>query len=58
MYKDPLASNVANEQAKQMLERKARELSEKITDETSSDSDFAKNLFDLCQINLMADSHS
>lgn len=57
MFKDPIANQAANEQAARMIDRKTKEVSGKVTDPNHSDAEFMGNLFDLCTLNKMADSH-
>ena len=58
MYKDPLWSNQVNKIASKGIDQKIEKLVEKLSlDTEQSDTDFMSNLYDLCVLNRMADSH-
>ena len=57
MFKDPLASREANEQAEKMINRKTIEIVQKLSDPQQEDLEFTSNLMDLCLLNKMVESH-
>ena len=57
MFKDPIASKEANDQAEKLVIRKMKEISKEVSDPDISDTEFTRNLFDLCLLNKMVESH-
>jgi len=57
MFRDPIASKEANDQAANMIKHKMIKVAETLADPNLCDTDFTSNLFDLCVLNKMADSH-
>jgi hypothetical protein len=57
MFKDPLSSQKANEQAEIIIGMKTEKLVQELTNSNLSDDCFTVNLMNLCILNKMADSH-
>jgi len=57
MFKCPMSNREANEQAARFIERKITEKVSALIDPEQSNSEFIGNLFDLCILNKMAESH-
>ena len=58
MYKEPMISKETNEVAAKRINQKIEKTVEKLSSDTKqSDTDFMSNLYDLCVLNRMVDSH-
>ena len=57
MYKDLIVPKETNETMAKRINQKLEQVAEKLSDTEQNDTDFMSNLYNLCVLNHMADSH-